>query len=133
MMYADDACIVSWLPRGLQRIMAILVDVFGASSLTGSEKKPETVILPNMPPATPITFTTRGQQYWQTTYFIYLGGASTEMSRLLAEIDRPIRAGWMSFNRYRAELYDRPTAPLDLKPWMVKSEVVEALLYGCAT
>ena len=38
----------------------------------------------------------------------------------------------MSFNRYRVELYDRPTASLDLKTRMVKSEVVEALLYGCA-
>ena len=38
----------------------------------------------------------------------------------------------MSFNRYRAELYDRPTASLDLKTWMEKSEVVEALLYGYA-
>ena len=49
-----------------------------------------------------------------------------------AETDRRIRAGWMSFNRYRVELYDRPTASLDLKTRMVKSEVVEALLYGCA-
>ena len=38
----------------------------------------------------------------------------------------------MSFNRNRAELYDRPTASLDLKTRMVKSEVVEVLLYGCA-
>ena len=38
----------------------------------------------------------------------------------------------MSFNRYRTELYDRPTASLHLKTRMVKSEVVEALLYGCA-
>ena len=38
----------------------------------------------------------------------------------------------MSFNRYRAELYHRSTASLDLKTQMVKSEVVEALLYGCA-
>ena len=38
----------------------------------------------------------------------------------------------MSFNRYRVELYECPTALLDLKPRMVKSEVVEALLYGCA-
>ena len=47
------------------------------------------------------------------------------------QIDRRIRAGWISFNRYRAELYDYPTASLDLKSRMVKSYVVEALLYGC--
>ena len=38
----------------------------------------------------------------------------------------------MSFNRYRAELYDRPMASLDLKTRMVTAEVVEALLYGSA-
>ena len=43
-----------------------------------------------------------------------------------------IRAGWMNFNRYQAELYDRPTASLDLKIRMVKADVAEALLYGCA-
>ena len=62
----------------------------------------------------------KGQQYRKTTSFIYLGGVISERPKLSAEIDRRIRAGWMSFNRYRAELYDRPTASL---------EVVEALLY----
>ena len=38
-MYADDACIVSRLSQGLERMMAILVDVFGASTLTASEKE----------------------------------------------------------------------------------------------
>ena len=81
--------------------------------------------------ATPIAFNATGQQYRQTTPFVYLGSAITESSRLTAEIDRRIRAGWMSFNRYREELYDRPTASLALKTRMVKSEVLEALLYGC--
>ena len=83
--------------------------------------------------ATPVAFTTTGQQYRQTTSFVFLGHAIRESSRLLAEIDRRIRAGWMSFNRYRAELYDHPTTALDLKARMVKSDMVEALLYGCAT
>ena len=134
MLYADDACIVSRSPQGLERMMAIFVDVFGAFGLTVSEKKTETMCLP-IPhaPATPITFNAMGQQYRQTTSFIYLGGLISESPKPSAEIDRRIRAGWMSFNRYRQELYDRPTASLDLKARMVKSEVVEALLYGCAT
>ena len=38
------------------------------------------------------------------------------------------------FKRYKRELYDRPKASLlPLKARMVKAEVVEALLYGCAT
>ena len=39
MLYADDACIVSRTPQGLERMMANLVDVFGAFGLTVSEKK----------------------------------------------------------------------------------------------
>ena len=57
-----------------------------------------------------------------------------ETVSLSDEIDRQIRAGWMSFKRYKQELYDRPKASLlPLKARMVKDEVVEALLYGCAT
>ena len=113
-------------------MMTTLADVLGAFSLTVFEKKTETMSLP-IPhtPVTPIAFTTTRQQFRQTTSFVYLKGMITESSRLSAEIDRRTRAGWMSFNRYRAELYDRPTASLDQKAWMVKSEVVEALLYGC--
>ena len=58
----------------------------------------------------------------------------TEIPKLSDKIDRRIRAGWMGFKRYKRELYDRPKASLlPLKARMVKSEVVEALLYGCAT
>ena len=58
----------------------------------------------------------------------------TETPNLSDEIDRRIRAGWISFKRYKRELYDRPKASLlPLKARMVKSEVEEALLYGCAT
>ena len=75
-----------------------------------------------------------GQQYRQTTSFTYLGGTVTEIANLSDEIDRRIRAGWMSFKRYIRELYDRPKASLlALKARMVRSEVVEALLYGYAT
>ena len=55
-----------------------------------------------------------------------------ETPNLSDEIDRRIRAGWMSFKRYKRELYDRPMESLlPLKAWIEKSEVVEALLYGC--
>ena len=57
-----------------------------------------------------------------------------ETLSLSDEIDRRIRAGWMGFKRYKRELYDRPRASLlPLKARMVKAEVVEAFLYGCAT
>ena len=132
MLYADDACIASRSPRGLGRMMAVFVEIFGAFGLTISESKTETMRMP-IPrvPATKIVFNATGQQYRQTTSFTYLGGPVTEMPNLSDEIDRRIRAGWMGFKR---ELYNRPKASLlPLKARMVRSDVVEALLYGCAT
>ena len=57
----------------------------------------------------------------------------TETPNLSDENDRWIRAGWMSFKRYKWDLYDRPKESLPLKAQMMRSEVVEALLYRCAT
>ena len=99
-----------------------IVKVCGAFGLTVSEKKTETMQMP-IPHGlvTPITINAAGQHYCQTASFIYLGGAITETPNLSAEIDRRIRAGWMSFNRYRRELYDHPNVSLlDLKVRMVK-------------
>ena len=131
MLYADDACIVSRSTLGLGRMMAVFVEVFGAFGLTISESKTETMCMPiPRAPATKIVFNATGQQYRQTTSFTYLGGTVTEMPNLSDEIDRRIRAGWMGFKRYKRELYDLPKASLlPLKARMVRSEVVEALLY----
>ena len=135
MLYADDACIVSRSPRGLGRMMAVFVEGFGTFGLTISESKVETMYMPiPLAPTAKIVFNATGQQYRQTTSFTSLGGTVTETPNLSDEIDRRIRAGWMSFKRYKRELYDRPKAILlPLKARMVRSEVVEAILYRCAT
>ena len=130
MLYADDACIVSRSPRGLGRMMAVFVEVFGAFGLTILETKTKTMCMP-IPhaPATKIVFNATGQQYRQTSSFTYLGGTVAKMTNLSDEIARRIRAGGMGFKRYKRELYDRPKASLlPLKARMVRSEVVEALL-----
>ena len=58
----------------------------------------------------------------------------TKTPNLSDEIDLRIHAGWMSFKRYKRELYDRPKVSLlPLRARVVRSEVVEALLYACAT
>ena len=88
MLYADDACIVSRSPRGLGRMMAVFVKVFGAFGLTISESKTETMCMPiPRAPATKIVFNATGQQYRQTTSFTYLGGTVAEMPNLSDEID----------------------------------------------
>ena len=111
-LFADDACIVSRSPRGLELMMAVIVKVCGAFGLTISEKKTETMQMPIPHGLAQITINAAGQHYRQTASFIYLGGTVTETPNLSVEIDRRIRAGWMSFNRYRRELYDRPNASL---------------------
>ena len=94
MLYADDACIVSRSPRGLGRMVAVFVEVFGTFNLTISESKTETMCIPiTRAPATKIVFNATGQQYRHTTSFAYLGGTVTETPNLSDEIDRRIRAG----------------------------------------
>ena len=116
-------------------MMAVFVEVFGTFGLTISESKTGTMCMPiPRAPATKRVFNATGQQYRQTTSFTYLGGTVTETSNLSDEIDRRTRAGWMGLKRYKRELYDRPKASLlPIKARMVRSEVVETLLYGCAT
>ena len=93
MLYADDACIVSRSPRGLGRMMAVLVEVVGMFGLTISERKTETMCVPiPRTPATKIVFNATGQQYRQTISFTYLGGTVTGTPNLSDEIDRGIRA-----------------------------------------
>ena len=47
MLYADDACSVSRSPRGLWRMMAVFVEVFGTfGSTIISENKTETMCMP---------------------------------------------------------------------------------------
>ena len=45
-LYADDACIVSRSPRGLGRMVAVFVEVFGTFGLTISKSKTETMCMP---------------------------------------------------------------------------------------
>ena len=53
MLYADDACIVSRSPQGLDKMMEFIVEVCRAFALTVSAKKTETTCMP--PPRTPRT------------------------------------------------------------------------------
>ena len=74
-----------------------------------------------------------GQRYKQTTEFVYLGGAISESADLDIEIKRRIGTAWASVRKYSSQLYDRRNARLSLKIRLFKAEVMEAMLYGCAT
>ena len=74
-----------------------------------------------------------GQVYNETNEFVYLGGNVNHNADLSIEVDRRIRNAWYSFRKYTLELYDRPSAPLELKIRMLRVEVLETILYGCVT
>ena len=64
---------------------------------------------------------------------MYLGGGISESAHLDTKIKRRIGAAWASVRKYSSQLYDRRNARLSLKIRLFKAEVMEAMLYGCAT
>ena len=74
-----------------------------------------------------------GQVYNQTNAFVNLGGNVNHNADLSIGVDRRIRNAWCSFRKYTLELYDRPSAPLELKIRMLRAEVLGTMLYGCVT
>ena len=100
-----------------------------------SEKKTEAMHLWSHPhtASNALRIETAGQRYKQTTEFVYLGGAISESADLDIEIKRRIGAAWASVRKYSSQLYDRRNARLSLKISLFKAEVMEAMLYGCAT
>ena len=49
-------------------------------------------------------------------------------ANLSIEVDRRIRNVWCSFRTYTLELYERSSAPLDLKIRLLRAEVLETML-----
>ena len=135
MLYADDAWAVSQSPEQLRKMREFVV-VCAAFGLTVSEAKTETMCLraKGVPESIAIfTVEAAGQVYNQTNEFVYLGGNVNHNADLSIEVDQRIRNAWCNFRKYTLELYDRPSAPLDLKIRMLRAELLEAMLYGCVT
>ena len=73
------------------------------------------------------------QAYNQTNEFLYLGENVNQNADLSIEVDRRVRNAWCSFRKNTLELYDRPSAPLEVKTRMLRTEVLETIRYGCVT
>ena len=116
--------------------MGVIVVVCAAFGLTVSEAKTEIICLctKEMPEST-ATFSVEaaGQVYSQTNEFVYLEGNINHNADLCIEVNRRIRNVPCSFRKYTLNLYDRLSAPLELKLRMLRAEVLETLLYGCVT
>ena len=136
MPYADGAEVVSQSLEQPRKIMGVIVVVCAAFGLTVLEAKPEIMCLraKGMPESTAIfSVEAAGHVYKQTNEFVYLGGNVNHNADLSIEVGRRIRNAWCSFRKYTPELYDRPSAPIELKIRMLRAEVLETMLYGCVT
>ena len=136
MLYADDAGIVCKSAEGLAKMMNIIVTVFEAACLTVSENKTETILLwaPDQALQTsPLVVEAAGQRYKQATQLIYLGGPLNTSADIMPEIKLRIRLARGCYKRFQREVYDVEAAPFRLKVRMLKAEVMETLLYECAT
>ena len=134
MLYAGDAGVVSTSPRRLTRMMGVIVVACQEFGLTVSEKKTEAMHLWSHPhtASNALRIEVARQRYKLTTEFVYLGAIS-ESADLDIEIKRRIGAAWASVRKYSSQLYDRRNARLSLEIRLFKAEVMEAMLYGCAT
>ena len=135
MHYAGDAGVISQSPEQL-KMMGVIVVVCAAFCLTASEAKTKIMCLraKGMPESTAIfSVDAACQVYNQTNELVYLGGNVNHDADLPIEVDRCIRNAWCSFRKYTLEVYDRPSAPLELKIWTLRAEVLETMLYGFVT
>ena len=136
MLYVDNAGVVSQSPEHLRKMMGVIVVVCAAFGLIVSEAKTEIMCLraKGMPEST-ATFSVEAadQVYNQANEFVYLGGKVNRNDDLSIEVDRRIRNAWCSFRKYTLELYNRPSAPLELKIRMLRADILETMLYGCVT
>ena len=65
--------------------------------------------------------------------FLYLGRLVGENAVIMPEMKRRVRLAWGCYKRFQRELYNVEAAPFTLKVYMIKAEVLETLLYACAT
>ena len=116
--------------------MGMIVVVCAAFGLTLSEAKPEIMCLraKGIPESTAkFSVEAAGQVYNQTNEFLHLGGNVNHNADLYIEVDWRIHNAWCSFRKYTLELYDRPSAPLELKIRKLRAEILETMLYSRVT
>ena len=115
-------------------MMTVIVTAYSAFGFTVSEAKTEIMYLQTKG-GVKVSFTIKavGHVYKLTIEFVYLGGAITADRELCIEITRRLQRAWACFQRYKMEIYDRPSVRLRLKLRLLKADVIETLLYDCMT
>ena len=124
MLYTDDAGDVTQSSEQSRKMMRVIVVVCTAFGLTVSKIKTDITCLRTkaMPDSTAtLSVEVAGQVYNQTNEFVYLGGNVNHSADLSIEVNRHIRNAWCSFRNYTLELYDKPSATLELKIRMLRA------------
>ena len=114
--------------------MGMVVIVFTACGLTKSGGKTKIMRsrTKGMPESIAIfSVEVAGKVYNQTNELIYLGGNVNHNPDLSLEVNRRIRNAWCNFQKYFLELYNRPSASLELKPRMLTAEILYIMPYDC--
>ena len=127
---------ISHSPEQLRKIGGVIVVVCAAFGLAVSEANSKSMCLrTNGMPKSTATFSVEaaGQVYSQKNKSVYLGGSVTHNADLPIEVNWRIRNAWCSFLKYTLELYDGPSASLELKIRMLRAVVLQTMLYGSVT
>ena len=128
MLYADHAGVVSQSPKQPRKMMGAVVVVSATFGRTVSGAKTEIMRLRTkgiLESTVIFSVEAAGEMDNQTNEFAYLGGnVNHNNTDLSIEIDRRIRNAWYTFRKYTLELYDRPSAPLELRTQMLRAEVL---------
>ena len=126
MLYADNAGVISQSPKQPRKMMRAIVVVCATFRLTVSEAKTEIMYLRTkdiLESTAMFSVEAAGEMDNQTNEFVYLGGnVNHNNTDLSIEVDRRIRNAWCTFRKYTLELYDQPSALLELKIRMLRAE-----------
>ena len=111
MLYTDDAGVVPTSPRGLTRMMDVIVVACQKFGLTVSEKKTAAMRLWShpIPALNALRIEAAGQRYKQRIECVYFGGAISKSADLDTEIKRRTGAAWASVKKYSLRPTERPT------------------------
>lgn len=135
MLYADDAGIVSKTPESLATMMECITSTCTQFGLTVSEPKTETMHLRTRNEArAAVSVQAAGQNYNQVIRFVYLGGGIDDDADITFELRRRRQRAAGKLKLYcKQAFHPRTGIALKTKMSLLKSEVTEALLYGCET
>jgi hypothetical protein len=137
MLYADDAGIVSKSEAGLTSMMNIIVQATSQFGLTVSEDKTKTMYVAKEKELkvrkVEIVVTAGGQSYGQVEHFTYLGTKLSDGGGVSSEIATRIGKAWGKWKARKKSLYQNRGVHPHVKLMMLKTEIIETLMYGCAT